>query len=208
MGADSLETAVRAAAWVGYELDPRQRDLLSEYHDWLAVEAAEAGGIGPHEEGRIWRRHIADSMVFGLALENSEECLDIGSGVGLPGIPLAIMCPSLRFTLLDRSGRRCDLMRRAVAVLGIENCVVSHLDITGVSKEFRSAVSRAAIPPEKMMIHVKRLLEPGGIAILGLSPSGVTRNPLPELPGISSKVVSVPSNILDTGVNHLRIEAT
>jgi len=206
MGAESLQVALQAAAWVGEELLPEQQSLMIRFHDWMSSEAIQAGGLGPHERPRIWSRHIADSLLFGIEL--GTKCLDIGSGVGLPGIPLAVMRPDVSFILLDRSGRRCDLMRRAIAVLGLGNCQVVELDIADLEKSFDSVVSRAAVPPEKMMFHVKRCLMPGGTAVLGLSHTGQTSD-LPKNPaGFTSVVVAVPADVLDTGVNLLRIEAT
>ena len=208
MGADSYLSAVAAAEWLNSRLTEDVLDRLTKFHRFLATEAVAAGGIGPRETDRLWARHIADSMLFEIALGSTSDCLDIGSGVGLPGIPLAILRPRVSFVLLDRAGRRCDLMRRAVGVLGLDNCVVSQQDVSKLDDRFGAIVSRAAIPPAKMVIHVKRLLGPGGIAILGLSRAGDTHNPLRHLPDIESNVVTVPSEVLDTDVNLLRIVAT
>ncbi|MDX2344957.1 MAG: class I SAM-dependent methyltransferase [Acidimicrobiia bacterium] len=208
MGADSFDVVVRAVSWTGTELDTSQIALLERFHRWLAEEALVAGGLGPLEEDRLWARHIADSLVFGIAIHSGTRCLDIGSGVGLPGIPLAIAHPAASFVLLDRSGRRCDLMRRAVAVLGLDNCEVVQRDVASVTTRFESIVSRAAIPPVEMVIHVKRLIAPGGVALLALSRSATATNPLTKIDRLASSIVVVPADILDTGAKLLRIEAT
>lgn len=208
MRADSIEIAIRAANWAGIELTAKQKELLVRFHDWLGNEAIVAGGIGPHEADRIWSRHIGDSLVFGGELHGRDSCLDIGSGVGLPGIALAIAFPEIPFDLLDRSGRRCDLMRRALAVLRIGNCSVVCADISQVEKKYSVVVSRAAIPPERILIHVKHRLEPKGVALLALSRTETAANQAPTLPGLDASVVAVPSDILDTDAHLLRIEAT
>lgn len=209
MGADSLSRAIAAADYAGCDVSAQQGTLLTMYHDFLATEGSRAGGIGPNEIGRLWDRHIADSLVFCTALTNAEDCLDIGSGIGLPGIPLAIVWPTIEFVLLDRSGRRCDMMRRAVAVLGLENCAVLHRDIKEIESQYDAVVSRAAIPPDRMMIHVKRVLRPGGIGLLGLSrSSSIAYEGLEIAAGLSVSLVRIPSDILDSGANLLRIEAT
>ena len=208
MRADSLEMAIRAMSWQDRSLDRHQTDLLKRFAEWLVSEATGAGGIGPNEGSRIWSRPLADSLLFGVALGDSGRCLDIGSGAGLPGIPLAIARPEISFVLLDRSGRRCDLMRRAVGVLELSNCRVVQQDIVEVTERFGVIVSRAAIPPEMMMIHVKRILKPGGLAVLGLSHTAKPPQSLSAPVGLKPSVVSVPLDILDTGVNLLRIEAT
>jgi 16S rRNA (guanine527-N7)-methyltransferase len=208
MGADSFQAAVRAAEYIGVSMSGEQRRLLDAFHGWLTNEAASAGGIGPHELDRLWARHISDSLLFGVGAGSASVCLDIGSGVGLPGIPLAIVFPDVSFVLLDRSGRRCDLARRAVAVLGLSNCSAVQADVVDLDDTFDWLVSRAAIPPADMMIHVKRMIGPGGVAILGLSHAGETMNPVPDEPGYRISVLSVPAEVLDTEPKLLRIEAT
>ena len=93
-GKHAVASLERAAAWAGITLDPAKRDLLAEFAVWLAGEGAEAGGIGPAETDRIIDRHIADALTFAAAWEAAPgQALDVGSGVGLPGIPLAIALP-------------------------------------------------------------------------------------------------------------------
>jgi 16S rRNA (guanine527-N7)-methyltransferase len=208
MGADSFSIALAAARHVGVELDEAQVALLGRFHTWLGSESMRAGGVGPDEETRLWDRHIADSLVFSLALTAADTCIDLGSGTGLPGIPLAVAHPHIEFTLLDRSGRRCDLMRRSVAILDLPNCIVRQQDIADVADRFDAVVSRAAIPPKLLMIHVKRILKPRGIALVGLSRTGNT-GILPVDDGeMSLSMVSIPAEILDSGASLLRIEAT
>lgn len=203
-----MQQVVVAAGYVGVTLSERQKQQLVRYHDWLATEAIAAGGVGPHEQDRLWNRHVADSLLFGIGLAAASSCLDVGSGVGLPGIPLAIAFPDTEFVLLDRSGRRCDLLRRAKAVLGLRNCTVTQGDVRQVSEQFESIVSRAALPPQQILIHVKRLLVPGGVAILGLSRAPDGQVEVPESDELAISVESVPVEILDTPVYLLRIEAT
>jgi 16S rRNA (guanine527-N7)-methyltransferase len=208
MGADSLSAALGAARYAGIALDETQQAQLARYREWLLEEAIPAGGIGPNEGSRIWKRHIADALVFGSGFAAIEQCLDIGTGVGLPGIPLAIALPDVEFLLLDRAGRRVGLTRRACAVLGLSNCHVVHQDVARLDGRFARIVSRASLPPEALMIHVKRLLAPGGVAHIGLS----QREPVPMLPeaapGLSLSIIRIPAKILDSGVSLLRIEAT
>ncbi len=207
MGADLLH-AVAAARHCGIELDAEQQQRLSVYHDWLGSEGYRAGGIGPDERNRLWDRHIADSLVFACGLPAVSECVDIGSGAGLPGIPLAIALPATRFRLLDRSGRRCDLMRRAVAILDLDNCQIEQCDVADIKGPVEAIISRAALPVEELMIHVKRLLVPGGVAMVALSRSGDVALPRNLPAGLTPAIESIPPGVLDTGASLLRIEAT
>ncbi|MDH3517696.1 MAG: class I SAM-dependent methyltransferase, partial [Acidimicrobiia bacterium] len=99
--------------------------MLNRFGTWLAEEAVPAGGVADGDLDRIGDRHLLDSLAFLQGLEGiPADLLDVGSGVGLPGIPLAVMLPETSVTLLDRSARRVRLARRAVRVLGLDNVVV------------------------------------------------------------------------------------
>lgn len=184
----------RAVSLAGLNLDTSQSDLLERYGEWLATEGQRAGGIGPAEIERIDRRHLADSLLFATALPaDCKEVWDLGSGAGLPGIPLAITHPEIRFTLVDRSGRRVDLMRRALRVLGLQNCQAEQGDIRDLEGPVETIVSRASIPPEELGQIVTRLLAPKGVAIV----AGSWRE-RPEVEGWET--VEIPEDVLDQTV--------
>lgn len=202
---ESIDTAVAAAEWCGYELDETAREALEAYALWLEAEAIPAGGLGPREGSRLWTRHIGDSMVFaaGWRTEPPREILDVGSGVGLPGIPLAILWPECEVTLLDRGGRRVRLLQRAVRVLGLHNISVFQGDIFDVADEFAGVTFRGSVKaPESVGLSAK-LLDIPGTAVLGLSrraePPARTRDLIgvATAMGLDAEVVEVPSTILD-----------
>jgi 16S rRNA (guanine527-N7)-methyltransferase len=216
MVADSFDYVLRAAQWAGITITRDQEALLGKYHDWLATEATVAGGLGPNERARLWQRHVADAILFAIALSPGQRCADIGSGVGLPGLPLAVTNPQVTFDLVDRSGRRCDLLSRIIRVLALENCRVIHDAVENVDNRYDVVVSRAALSPQRAVFHVKRLLEPTGVGLVGLSWSGDDDASLAADTAIPAgsdsekalSVVAVPQHILDSPVKLLRIEAT
>lgn len=165
------EAAVKAASSIlGHQLPNDKLDLLRSYVDWLAEEAIPAGGLGPREGARIWDRHIADSLGFARGfLSQPDEMLDVGTGVGLPGIPLAILWPETFITLLDRGGRRIRLLYRVVRRLGLPNVRVAQGDVFAVADEWQSLVFRGAVPPMEAVGLSARLLDVPGTAVLGLS---------------------------------------
>jgi 16S rRNA (guanine527-N7)-methyltransferase len=203
---DALE---RAAARVGAELAPAQRTQLNDFAEWLATEATDAGGIGPEETSRLVDRHLADSIVFAAAWKQEpEDVLDVGSGVGLPGIPLAVLYPDSDFTLLDRSGRRCHLARRASRILGLDNVRVEQRDISGLAGSWDSVTFRASLQPAAALAAAVPLLKRRGSAVIGLSR---TREPdaIPDAPtGTAVDVVEIDETVLDSPAWLLRMMLT
>ncbi len=176
---------------------------LTEYADWLVTEGQVAGGIGPHEADRIWERHIYDSAVFArFWAEPPSTCVDLGSGVGLPGMVLAILWPDTAIQLVDRAGRRVQLMRRAIRILGITNVEAVESDIDAVAGGQEAIVMRAALPPPEAQKACFRLLDSGGKAVLGLSRSAEPNTQLLQgfdnEPGLKTSIEAV--KVLDQAV--------
>jgi 16S rRNA (guanine527-N7)-methyltransferase len=133
----------------------------------LSTEGVSAGGIGPAEVDRVDRRHLADSILFAhLIGDQPGKVWDLGSGVGLPGIPLAIVHPEREFLLVDRSGRRVDLIKRALRILDLENCTVVREEISNLTPFLDTVVSRASLPPDRLGEEMRRLLGVGRIAVV------------------------------------------
>ncbi len=175
-------------------MDEDQIELLQRYRQWLSTEAVEAGGIGPNELDRIDHRHIGDSLLFAGGFQGTPATvLDVGSGVGLPGIPLAVVMPDTRFTLLDRAGRRVDLMKRATRILDLDNVEVVLGDIADWEQPVDSVVSRASLSPEQALTDFRRILNPDGVAVVGGSWAG-----RPRVEGFQP--LEIPATVLDQRV--------
>ena len=205
-GKHSGERLEAAAKLVGIELAAEQTLRLRSFTDWLASEGAEAGGIGPTEADRLEDRHIADSLIFAAAWNPTPATLlDVGSGVGLPGIPLAIAFPTMEVTLLDRSEKRCSLSRRAVRVLGLENVVVCREDIRDLEGTWSAVVFRASLPPEEALLVARPLLTGNGCAVVGLSRKKEPDR-VPGAPeGTSVDVLKIGEGVLDSPAWLLRM---
>ena len=164
---------------------------MERYQVWLSTEGVTAGGIGPAEVARVDRRHLADSILFAHQIDDGAgKVWDLGSGVGLPGVPLAIVLPGREFVLVDRSGRRVDLIRRALRILDLENCTVVHDDIANLTPGLETVVSRASLPPDRLGQEMRRLLAVGGRAVV----AGSWEDP-PVHPGW--KTIEIPPDVLD-----------
>jgi 16S rRNA G527 N7-methylase RsmG len=183
----------RATGWAGLAVTDHQMSLLERYRRWLQTEAVPAGALGPNELSRLVSRHVADSLCFGVALPaDSAEVVDIGSGAGLPGVPLAIVMPGTRFRLVERSGRRVDLLRRVVRILGVENVVVEQADYTDY-RELRVVVTRATVSTDQVVDEIRPLLGLAGVAVIG--GSWRERPVVPDL-----ECLEIPPEILDQPV--------
>lgn len=167
----------RVLDFLHLNLDDRQHQQLLTFGQWLATEAVAAGGIGSGDLSRLDSRHLADSLLFASQLGPVAEVWDLGSGVGLPGIPLAIVRPETSFVLIDRSGRRVNLARRAVRVLGLENCQVKREEIGSLTGRAPALVARASLSPDRLRPIAEHLLPPGGVMVTGGS---WIRRPQPE----------------------------
>jgi 16S rRNA (guanine527-N7)-methyltransferase len=157
-----------AGTFFGDRLDRAQR-----YTEILAGAGVERGLIGPREVDRLWDRHILNSVAVAELLEPDESVADIGSGAGLPGIPLALARPDLRVTLIEPLLRRSDFLREVIEELGIDVAVVrgraEELTVRQRVGETDVVVSRAVASLDKLTKWSMPLLRPGGrmLAIKG-----------------------------------------
>ncbi|SNS79246.1 16S rRNA m(7)G-527 methyltransferase [Geodermatophilus saharensis] len=84
----------------------------------LASDGVTRGLIGPREVPRLWDRHVLNSAAVAEAVPPDARVVDVGSGAGLPGIPLALARPDLRLTLVEPMARRVEFLEEVVAELG------------------------------------------------------------------------------------------
>ncbi|MGF6881885.1 16S rRNA (guanine527-N7)-methyltransferase [Nocardia sp. GAS34] len=128
--------------------------LARQYHAALASAGVERGLIGPREVPRLWDRHILNCAVLGELIAEGATVVDIGSGAGLPGIPLAIARPDLRVTLVEPLLRRTIFLAEFIESAGLNVTVVrGRAEQPGVRKEAGGAdvvTSRAVAPLAKL----------------------------------------------------------
>jgi 16S rRNA (guanine527-N7)-methyltransferase len=118
---------VDAAAALGLEFEPGDIERLGAYLA-LLLEANQSFNLtAVTDPQQVWMRHILDSLTLLPLLADVEDgaaVIDVGSGGGLPGIPLAITLPALKFTLLEATGKKAEFLRRVAAELGLANITV------------------------------------------------------------------------------------
>ena len=96
---------------------------IRQYVDILASRGVDWGLIGPREIGRLWERHILNSIALESLIPEGCRVADVGSGAGLPGIPLAILRPDLEMTLIEPMLRRSNFLTEAIDELGLDDRV-------------------------------------------------------------------------------------
>lgn len=150
--------------------------LAQKYHDSLATDGHVRGFMGPREIPRLWERHILNCAVIHEVMPQGATLVDVGSGAGLPGIPLAIARPDLQITLVEPLLKRSTYLQEVVDLLGLDNVTV----IRGRAEEgpVKRAVagadivtSRAVAPLGKLAKWSLPLVRKGGemIAMKGES---------------------------------------
>lgn len=141
-------------------------ELANRYAGLLAGPAVERGLIGPREVDRIWDRHILNSAAVAELIEPGARVVDIGSGAGLPGLPIAIARPDLRVALVEPMLRRTEFLAEAVAELGLAVEVVrgraEEPTVRTRLAEADAVVSRAVASLDKLTRWSFPLLRSGG----------------------------------------------
>ncbi len=145
---------------------PEVFDLLKRYHQWLCVAGVERGLVGPREIDRMWDRHINNSAVLEELVPHGVSVIDVGSGAGLPGIPLAIVRPDLKITLLEPLARRVDYLNEVIADLGLSDrvdVVRGRAEEPAAKKLSADVVTgRAVASLSKLISWCWPLVKPGG----------------------------------------------
>jgi len=106
-------------------LDRETEAQLRRYEQMLRSRAIPLGLIGGADRDRLWERHILDSLRGTAAIRpNDADAYDLGSGAGLPGIPIAIARPGLRMRLVESRRNRAAFLELVVEQLGLEKVEV------------------------------------------------------------------------------------
>lgn len=145
-----------------------QLPKAAAYAALLGDDGVAHGHLGPREVPRIWTRHLNNSALLADLLPEDAVVVDVGSGAGLPGIPVAIRRPDLSVLLLEPMQRRCDFLVRAIAELGLGDRVT----VTRGRADDRSTVAtlgphdwvvaRAVAPLNRLVRWCVPLLTPAG----------------------------------------------
>jgi 16S rRNA (guanine527-N7)-methyltransferase len=152
---------------------PEATRALAAYVDLVRAWANRIDLIAPGDLDRFEERHVADSLRLLPLVEavTAGHAVDVGSGAGLPGIPLAIVIPATRWRLLEPRAKRVAFLEEVVRSLGLD-CEVVPLTAEeaardpGLAGAHQLGVARALAPPTEAFGLLTPLLAPGGRAIV------------------------------------------
>lgn len=157
--------------------------LARRYAEHLATTGVEWGLVGPREASRVWERHVLNCAVVADLIPDKARVVDIGSGAGLPGIPLALARTDLHIVLVEPLGRRVEWLRMVLADLELPIEVErGRAEDTQVRRRWEGAdvvTSRAVAPLHRLAAWCLPLVRPGGmmLAVKGVSaPAEVERD--------------------------------
>lgn len=159
------DTPAVAARVFGDNLDKSVR-----YHDFLATTGSVRGFIGPREVPRLWDRHVLNCAIIGEAMPQDASVADIGSGAGLPGIPLALARPDLNITLIEPLLKRSTFLLEVVEELQLDNVTIvrGRAEEKAIKAEVGTVdvvTSRAVAPLGKLAQWSLPLVTRGGVMI-------------------------------------------
>ncbi|MEU4885621.1 16S rRNA (guanine(527)-N(7))-methyltransferase RsmG [Streptomyces xinghaiensis] len=135
------------------------------YAELLADAGVRRGLIGPREVPRLWGRHLLNCAVLSEAVPEGVTVCDVGSGAGLPGIPLALVRPDLRITLLEPLLRRTTFLQEVVELLGLDDVTVVRgraEEVLGSLPPVHVVTARAVAPLDRLAGWGVPLLRPYG----------------------------------------------
>lgn len=121
-------------------------DLYAEWNEKINV-------ISRKDIEHLYERHILHSLSIGryVTFEKNTQVLDIGTGGGLPGIPLAILYPNVSFTLIDSIGKKIKVATEISEAIGLDNVVLSHQRVQDNKRQYDFVVSRAVMQLDKLV---------------------------------------------------------
>ena len=141
------------------EKQKNQYNALYElYVDWNS----KINVISRKDIDNLYERHVLHSLGIAefIKFKPNSAILDVGTGGGFPGIPLAIMFPEVQFTLIDSIGKKIKVGTEVANAIGLKNITLKHLRIQDEKGKFDFVVSRAVMPLDELVKLVKKNISP------------------------------------------------
>ena len=146
------------------ELTPEQHTQFEAlgplYDDWNA----KINVISRKDIGNLYEHHVLHSLGIArmLRFKPGTTVMDLGTGGGFPGIPLAILHPDVQFHLVDSIGKKVRVASEVATAIGLQNVTFSHCRAEEIKEKYDFVVSRAVMPLADLMKIVRKNIRPEG----------------------------------------------
>jgi 16S rRNA (guanine527-N7)-methyltransferase len=167
-----------AGAVLGRPLGDLEADHLDKYLNLLVKWQNAQRLVGSTDRNWLIDNVVVDSLLFLRVLPDAiKSVCDVGSGAGIPGVPLQIVRPDIAMTLLEARARRVSFLSAVVRELALPGCRVVHRRLEEMGDEFRgrfdAVVMRCAGDLSQMIASVERLVSPGGVVVVSGPPTPI-----------------------------------
>lgn len=184
------------------------------YAELLAETGVQRGLIGPREVPRLWERHLLNCAVLSEVVPEGVTVCDVGSGAGLPGIPLALVRDDLKITLLEPLLRRTNFLAEVVELLGLDHVTVVRgraEEVMGTLPPVHVVTARAVAPLDRLATWGIPLLRPYGemLALKGDTAEDELKSAasaLSKLGAVATSILHVGEGIVDPLSTVVRVE--
>jgi len=184
------------------------------YAELLAEAGVQRGLIGPREVPRLWERHLLNCAVLSEVVPEGVTVCDVGSGAGLPGIPLALVREDLKITLLEPLLRRTNFLTEVVELLGLDHVTVVRgraEEVMGKVPSVHVVTARAVAPLDRLATWGIPLLRPYGemLALKGDTAEEELKSAataLSKLGAVQTSILHVGEGVVDPLSTVVRVE--
>lgn len=155
------------------DLTPRQLEQLAALDALYRTWNERINVISRKDIDQLYLRHVLHSLAIAKACRFAPgaRVLDVGTGGGFPGVPLAILFPEARFTLVDSIGKKIKVVNEVAQAVGLQNLTALHTRAEQLPGRFDFVVSRAVTEMQAFVGWVWNKIEPGTTA--GTLPNGI-----------------------------------
>jgi 16S rRNA (guanine527-N7)-methyltransferase len=164
---------------IGFDLDQSQLDTLWRYAHMLRERNAHVNLTSIVSWEGILTLHMLDSLSVVPHLGDARRILDVGTGGGFPGIPLAVACPERRITLIDGTQKKIRFVAEAIAALDIRNAqaLAARAENFTAERDFDIVIVRAVSTVAEVLHNAGKLVAPHGrlLAMKGRAPEDELR---------------------------------